>query len=105
MCFSSFEYKELFWHFWVYFDINLNILSGTKYSNVSKQKIQDSKNWVFDELNEIKAKKNFVEKFVDSAIVKICDELDLRQTLRPVESTVEQSSNAPVIHFLVQLQR
>ena len=53
----------------------------------------------------VKAKKNFVEKFVDSAIVKICDELDLRQTLRPVESTVEQSSNAPVIHFLVQLQR
>ena len=46
-----------------------------------------------------------IRRFVYSGIVKICDELDLRPTLQPVESTVEQSSNAPVIHFLVQLQR
>jgi hypothetical protein len=37
----------------VYFDIILKLLFGKNTQKVNKQKIRDSKNWVFDELNEI----------------------------------------------------
>ena len=49
----SFQYKELYWHFGVYFDINLKLLSGKNTQKANKQKIRDSLNWVLDELNEI----------------------------------------------------
>ena len=51
--FFSFLYNKLYWHFWVYFDINLKILSRKNTQKVIKQNIWDSKNWVFNELNEI----------------------------------------------------
>ena len=38
----SFLYNELHWHFWVYFDINLKLLSGKNTQKVNKQKIWDS---------------------------------------------------------------
>ena len=41
------------------FDINLKFLSGKNIQKVNKQNIQDSQNWVFDELNEISVKKCF----------------------------------------------
>ena len=37
----------------MYFDIILKLLFGKNTQKVNKQKIRDSKNWVFDELNEI----------------------------------------------------
>ena len=51
--FFSSLYKELHLHFWVYLHINLKILSGKNTQKVNKQKIWDSYNWVFNELNEI----------------------------------------------------
>ena len=39
---SSFRYNELYWHFWVYFDINLKLLSGKNTQKVNKQNIRDS---------------------------------------------------------------
>ena len=41
----------LYWHFGVYFDINLKLLSGKNTQKVNIQIIRDSKNWVFDEQN------------------------------------------------------
>ena len=37
----------------MYFDINLKLLSGKNTQKVNKQKIQDSENWMLDELNKI----------------------------------------------------
>ena len=37
----SFLYNELYWHFWVYFDINLKLLSGKNTQKVNKQNIRD----------------------------------------------------------------
>ena len=37
-----FSYSELYWHFWVYFDINLKLLSGKNTQKVNKQNIRDS---------------------------------------------------------------
>ena len=37
MFFSS-KNNELYWHFWVYFDINLKLLSGKNTQKVNKQK-------------------------------------------------------------------
>ena len=37
----------------MYFDINLKLLPGKNTQKVNKQNIQDSQNWVFDEMNEI----------------------------------------------------
>ena len=33
---------ELYWHFWVYFVINLELLSGKNTQKVNKQDIRDS---------------------------------------------------------------
>ena len=46
-------HNEFYWHFWVYFDIDLKLISGKNNRKVNKQDILDSQNWVFDELNEI----------------------------------------------------
>ena len=35
-------YNELYWHFWVYFDINLKLLSGKNTQKVNKQNIRVS---------------------------------------------------------------
>ena len=40
--FFSFWYNELYWHFWVYFDIDLKLLSGKNTQKVNKQNIRDS---------------------------------------------------------------
>ena len=39
--FFSFQYNQLYWHFWVYFDINLKLLSGKNTQKVNKQNIRD----------------------------------------------------------------
>ena len=39
---QSVLYDQLYWHFWVYFDINLKILSGKNTQIVNKQNIWDS---------------------------------------------------------------
>ena len=36
--FLSFQYKELFWHFWVYYDVNLKLLPCKNTQRVKKQK-------------------------------------------------------------------
>ena len=40
--FFSLQYNELYWHFWVYFDINLKLFSGKYTQKVNKQNIRDS---------------------------------------------------------------
>ena len=51
-CFFLFSVTSyLYWHFWVYFDINLKLLSGKNTQKLNKQKIRDvdkkyiEKNW------------------------------------------------------------
>ena len=40
--FKVLQSDELYWHFWVYFDINLKLLSGKNTQKVKKQNIWDS---------------------------------------------------------------
>jgi len=51
--FFLFDIASYIFNLWVYFDIILKLLFGKNTQKVNKQKIRDSKNWVFDELNEI----------------------------------------------------
>ena len=38
----SFLYNKLYWHFWVYFDIDLKLLPGKSTQKVKKQNFRDS---------------------------------------------------------------
>ena len=49
----------------MYSDTNLKLLSGKNTQKVNKQKIQDSENWVFDELNEINDIKYHTENVLE----------------------------------------